>query len=55
MNCMKKGRKERLFKIIAIRAPFFILFFIEMSCVLFQYGDNLNLLSEAKDRRIFWY
>ena len=67
MNSMKKrteepqtdmGRKvsekrKRLFRVIAIAFPFFILFIIEMSLRLFQYGDDLNLFIEAKDRPDF--
>ncbi len=53
MGSKVSEKRKRLFRVIAIAFPFFILFIIEMSLRLFQYGDDLNLFIEAKDRPDF--
>jgi tetratricopeptide (TPR) repeat protein len=44
------SRKKRLiFKTVAITLPFLVLFLVEISLRIFQYGNNLNLFIEARN------
>jgi tetratricopeptide (TPR) repeat protein len=46
-------KKIRIFRIIAILLPLLVLLVLEISLRIFQYGDNLDLFIEAKDRPEF--